>query len=138
MVVYWDASALVAVIGRAPGAQHYRAVGQQSGITTWWGTFVECASAIARRAREGTAPAQVAESYRMLHKLAAQWREIGCSEALRRAATRMLKMHALSAADAMQLGAALLAAHYEPGTVRFLSEDRQLTRAAEYEGFLVD
>lgn len=138
MVVYWDASALVAMLGRVPEASHYRVVAQQFRIVTWWGSFVECALAIARRAREGNAPSQVAEVYRMLEELSREWREIGAGERLRRAATRVLKIHALGAGDALQLGAALVAGDFEPHSVRFLTEDRQLKRAAEREGFVID
>lgn len=138
MVVYWDTSALVAILGRAPQASHYRGIARQYGVVTWWGTYVECVSAIARRAREGNAPTQVAEAYRMLDEMANEWREVGPSERLRRAAARVLKLHILSAADALQLGAALVAGGFEPPAVRFLTEDRQLQRAAEREAFVVD
>jgi len=70
VVVYWDTSALVAILGRAPQASHYRGIARQYGVVTWWGTYVECVSAIARRAREGNAPTQVAEAYRMLDEMA--------------------------------------------------------------------
>lgn len=138
MVVYWDTSAVVAILGRAAEAPHYREIARQHGVVTWWGTYVECASAIARRAREGHAPTQVAEAYRMLEELAQEWREIGPTEQLRRAAVRMVKLHIVSAADALQLAAAFVAGSFEPHAVRFLTEDRQLRRAAEREGFVVD
>ena len=137
MVNYWDASALVALLARGPAAASYRAVARESRIVTWWGTFVECASAVARRAREGSAPSQVAESYRMLEHLSQEWLEIEPSERLRRAATRALKVHALRAGDALHIGAAMLASHFEPAVLRFLTEDIQLKQAAEREGFVV-
>jgi predicted nucleic acid-binding protein len=137
VVNYWDASALVALLARGPAAPRYRAVARESRIVTWWGTFVECASAIARRAREGSAPSQVAESYRMLEHLAQEWLEIEPSEQLRRAATRALKLHTLCAGDALHIGAAMLASHFEPAVLRFLTEDAQLKQAAEHEGFIV-
>ena len=138
MVVYWDASALVSMLARGPAAESHRKTAQRFRIVTWWGTYIECASAIARHAREGSAPAQIAESYRLLEQLSKEWTEIQVSENLRRAAVRAAKNHELRAGDALQLGAATIASNFEPHTVRFLTEDNRLRRAAEREGFVVD
>lgn len=135
---YWDASALVAMLARSPAAASYRAIAAQSRIFTWWGSYVECACAIARRARDGSVPSQTAESYRMLELLAQDWREIQPSERLRRAALRVAKNHPLRAGDALHLAAALLSSGFEPHAVRFLTEDLRLKQAAEREGFVVD
>ncbi len=126
------------MLAKSPTSSKYRAAARQDGIVTWWGSFVECASSIARQAREGSAPAQIAESYRMLEELSRVWREISPSEQLRRAAIRALKSHALRAGDSFQLGAALLACGFEAHTARFRTEDGRLKQAAEREGFLVD
>jgi len=138
MVNYWDASALVAMLARGPLAAGYRAAAREFGVTTWWGSFVECAAAIARQAREGSAPAQIGESYRMLEELAREWQEVAPSERLRRAAIRVLKGHGLRAGDALQLGAALVVSGFEPHSVRFRTEDGQLKKAAEQEGFVIE
>ena len=126
------------MLARGPAAARYRIAARDFGIITWWGTYVECASAIARHAREGSAPSQIAESYRLLDQLSDEWREIAASEGLRRAAVRMAKNHTLRAGDALQLGAALIAAGFEPNAVRFLTEDARLKVAAEREGFVVE
>lgn len=133
---YWDTSALVSMIAREPGASRYRVLAEEAAIVTWWGTFVECAVAIARRAREGSAPAQVAECYRMLEQLSEQWLEVAPNEQLRRAATRIARSYPLRAGDAFQLGAAMVACCFEPHSARFITEDRRLRNAAEREGFL--
>ena len=125
------------MLARSPAAAAYRAIAGQSRVVTWWGSFVECACAIARRAREGSAPSQTAESYRMLDLLAQHWREIQPSERLRRTAIRVAKNHPLRAGDALHLAAALLASGFEPHSIRFLTEDRRLKQAAEREGFIV-
>lgn len=138
MVIYWDASAVVSMLARSPAAAQYRLTARDFGVTTWWGTYVECASAIARQAHEQSAPSQIAESYRLLDQLAEEWREVAPGERLRRAATRMARNHTLRAGDALQLGAALVASGFEPHAVRFLTEDRRLKQAAEREGFVVD
>jgi len=102
------------------------------------GAVVKCASAIARGAREGEARESTAAAYCNLTELLAQWKEIPASEPLRRAAMRLLRTQNLRATDAIHLGAALVASDFEPHTVRFFSEDRMLTEAAEREGFLIE
>ena len=137
MVTYWDASALVPLVVREATTELYTKIAKQTQIVTWWGSYLECTSAIARLARRGSAQAQVAESYRMLELLAGDWREIGSSEKLRRAAARTLKTHVLRTSDALQLGAAIIASGFEPHTARFVAEDKHLRQAADREGFVV-
>ena len=137
MVTYWDASALVPLVVREATTELYTKIAEETQIVTWWGSYLECTSAIARLARRGSAPAQVAESYRMLELLAGEWREIGSSEKLRRTAARTLKTHVLRTSDALQLGAAIIASGFEPHTARFVTEDKHLRQAADLEGFVV-
>ncbi len=138
MVIYWDASALIPLLLKEATSESHRKVARDNGIVTWWGSFIECASAIARRQREGTAPTQAAAARRMLDALAHEWREVSESEQLRRAALRALRSHPLRASDALHLGAALVASGFEPHSIRFRTEDSRLKAAAEREGFLVD
>lgn len=139
MVTYWDASALVPLIVREAKTAPYLRLAQRLSIVTWWGSYLECVSAIQWRVRQGlVAPPQTADSYRLLEELAGEWREVGESDQLRRAAARFLRIHELRTNDALQLGAAMVAGRFEPHQVRFLSDDRQLLRAAEKEGFAVD
>jgi len=138
VVNYWDTSALVSLLNKEPAAVRYERLARGQKITTWWGAFAECAAAIARLAREGSAPSQTAESYRMLEHLSREWLEIEPSEQLRRAATRMLKTYALRAGDALHLGAAMVASHFDPLVLRFLTEDTRLKNAAALEGFVVE
>jgi uncharacterized protein len=137
MVTCWDASALVPLVVREATTELYTKIAEETQIVTWWGSYLECTSAIARLARRGSAPAQVADSYRMLELLAGEWREIGSSEKLRRAAARTLKTHVLRTNDALQLGAAIIASGFEPHTARFVAEDKHLRQAADREGFVV-
>ncbi len=118
-MIYWDASArLPLLLKEAPSESH------------------RYASAIARRKREGTSPPQVADSRRMLDALLCEWRDVGRSEQLRRAALRALRSHPLCASDALHLGAALVASGFEPHSIHFRPWDRRLKAAAEREGFV--
>jgi len=137
MVTYWDASALVPLVAREATTELYTKIAEETQIVAWWGSYLECTSAIARLARRGSAPAQVAESYRMLELLAEEWREIGSSEKLRRAAARTLKTHVLRTSDALQPGATIIASGFEPHTARFVAKDKHLRQTADREGFVV-
>jgi len=137
MVIYWDASPISALLVGEPAATRYRHF-ENERIVTWWGTSLECISAIARRQREGAGAAIVAESYRRLQAMRDGWLEVHASESLHRTAVRLLKTHPLRAGDALQLGAALVASNFEAHSARFLTEDARLKQAAEREGFVVD
>jgi hypothetical protein len=50
---------------------------------------------------------------------------------------RLLRVHPLRAADALHLGAALVAAEDNPRTLPFVTLDDELALAAEREGFPV-
>lgn len=52
-------------------------------------------------------------------------------------AERMVRSHPLRAADALQLGAAIVAAEEEPTSLEFVTLDRRLAAAAAREGFQV-
>jgi predicted nucleic acid-binding protein len=107
-------------------------------IVTWWATRVECASALGRLRREGSLDeAGFGAALRRLTTYAAAWAEVEPSAAVRRTALRLLRVHPLHAADALQLAAALAAAHGDPSTLAFISGDPRLSAAADIEGFPV-
>ena len=107
-------------------------------IVTWWGSWVECASALNRRHREGGLDGEaLQESLHELTKFASGWLHIRSSSNMRQHALRLLRMHPLRAADAMQLAAALTAARGYPATLEVVSSDDRLSQAAQIEGFSV-
>lgn len=104
----------------------------------WWATGIECASAIARRERAevgGTATAR--DAYQTLDSLSSAWHEIAPSDALRDEARRLVRVHDLRAADALQLAAARVASDGSPATLPFVTLDERLALAARREGFPV-
>jgi predicted nucleic acid-binding protein len=138
-VRFWDTSAIVPLIlpsSRSTSAA--RLVREDPGVTVWWATHTECVSACARLEREGRlAPAGVTAALARLKALASQWLEVPPSAAVREQAGRLLRVHPLRAADALQLAAAIVAADHAPGSLPVVTEDARLRLAVEREGFTV-
>ncbi len=136
---YWDSSALVSLmIAEAATAERRALLGSDPEVVTWWGSSVECASAFHRINRERRLGAtRMLRSFGQLQALAAAWREVAPSERLRRRAVRLLGVHPLRAADALQLAAALRAAEEDPDLLEFVCGDARLAEAARREGFTV-
>jgi hypothetical protein len=70
-------------------------------------------------------------------ELAKSWDEVVDLFAVRARALSLLARHDLRAADAAQLGAALLAAEDHPASLTFVCLDDRLAAAAEREGLRV-
>ena len=99
---------------------------------------MECVSALARLEREGSlTPASMTRALQRLDGLANAWREVQPVTAVRQMAIRLLRVHPLQTADALQLGAAIVAAEDHPATMPIVTLDERLAQAAEREGFLV-
>lgn len=136
---FWDSSAVVPLlVEELTSGGMRRRLDEDREVLIWWGTPVECASALARREREGalTRP-EVARAEQRLRRLAESWLEVLPTDAVRSTARRLLRVHALRAADALQLAAALVAAEHEPVSLGVVVLDDRLAEAAEREGFLV-
>jgi len=58
-------------------------------------------------------------------------------ETVRLRARRLLEVHALRAADALHLAAALVATEERPSVLDFVTFDERLAEAAEREGFSI-
>ncbi len=107
-------------------------------MVVWWGTPVECTSAIARREREGSLDAAAASAMmQRLRAVADAWHEVLATDAVRDVAQRLLRVHPLRAADALQLAAALACAGGEPNSLAFVCLDSRLAEAAQREGLQV-
>ncbi len=136
---FWDTSALVPLLVPGPRTAHLDSLMRDDpAIAIWWGTPVECVSAIARLEREGrlSPPAAVVALAR-LDEAIPYWTEVPPTTKVRDQARRLLRVHPLRAADAFQLAAGLVCSTFEPKTMGFVSCDAQLTAAASREGFEV-
>jgi predicted nucleic acid-binding protein len=138
-VRYWDTSALVPlVITEAGTARARQWLRDDPDIVTWGWTLVEITSALERRARFGEISRdQRRDALARFRKLAADWDEIEDLLPVRQKALTLLARHPLRAADAAQLGAALLVAEDDPGSLTFVCLDDRLALAAEKEGLRV-
>jgi predicted nucleic acid-binding protein len=136
---YWDASAIVPLLVEEPRTADARAaLTEDAGIVTWWGTRIECTSAIARLERAAAlTPRQATQAIEVLRAIAAGWNEILPAEVVRETACRLLRVHPLRAADALQLAAATVMAGGRPARAGFVAFDDRLRDAAGREGFLV-
>jgi predicted nucleic acid-binding protein len=138
-VRFWDASAIVPLLIAEPTTRALQALAAQDPVMlVWWATPVECASAIARLERDGAAEeAAAAESFVRLNRLARVWHEVDPSDGVREAAIRLLRVHPLRSADALQLAAAFVAAERRPPSIEVVTLDDRLAAAARKEGFTV-
>jgi predicted nucleic acid-binding protein len=134
---FWDASAVAPLLIEEAESPRVRALYRQDPlIIAWWGTLIECASAIARCEREGRfSPSAAAETIARLRRLAEGWQEIQPEDHLREFAFRLLRVHSLRAGDALQLAAAVVAAEGRPSSLEFVCLDDRLADAAQREGF---
>lgn len=139
-MIFWDTSAIVPLVVKEATSPSIAELARTSTLLVWWGTAVECLSAVARRERDAVLASDEADqAKRRLDVLRGSWNEILPSEQVRENAERALLRHPLRAADALQLGAALRWAKNNPHGHRFHSLDRRLAEAARREGFeLVD
>lgn len=134
---YWDSSALLPLFVHEPNSAMVAALLERDvAVVTWWGTRVECASAIARLERESALDRVAA---RTLHARVAaatrEWSEVPAIEDVRTQAVRVLQTHRLRAADALQLAAAIVASDFAPRELPFVTLDVRLADAAAREGF---
>jgi uncharacterized protein len=136
---FWDSSAILPlIVEERTSDQASRYYDAFPGLVVWWGTSVECCSALARLERDGAIETHdLTRALRQLQTLQNEWNEVQPLDTVRTAAQRLLRLHALRAADALQLGAALVAADHKPQTWEFVCLDARLATAAEREGFAV-
>jgi len=136
---FWDTSAIVPLLVRENSTEAMQSLYRDdSALFVWWGTEVECISAIARVEREGMVSTSIVfKVINRLKLLSETWHEIQPVEEVRKIAKRFLRVHNLRAADALQLAAAFLAAEKDPSTMDLVCLDERLANAARKEGFSI-
>ena len=134
---FWDASALVSLLVQQSATDSVQAIrAGDPAFVVWWGTVVECDSAIARLKRMGALDEAGARRVRAsLDGLAETWIQVEPSDAIRSSARSLLARHELTSGDAFQLAAALHGLPSGDRPLEFVCLDRRLRQGAEHEGF---
>jgi predicted nucleic acid-binding protein len=136
---FWDSSAIIPLCLEEPLSGKLRGLAEKDeDLIVWWTTRVECISAVARRRREGGLTSEAERNIKAaLSALAAEWSEVLPAESVRERAARLLMVHALRAADALQLAAALIWTEEQTAGAEFVCLDQNLRESALKEGFIV-
>ena len=135
--MFWDTSAIIPILLPDPrSAAMTEALSGDREVTLWWGTPVECLSAIYRRHRETPVPAPLlTEALNRLRALVEDADTVSPTDDVRRRAGRLVGAHPLRAADALQLGAAPVWCEEQSHGEVFVCLDARLREAARREGF---
>ena len=136
---FWDSSAIIPLCLKERTSEAVKGLMKDDeNIVVWWTTYIECLSALSRRQREGVFTSGDATKVRaVLSALAAAWSEVQPTELVRLRAERLLSIHPLRAADALQLAAALVWAQETPRGLDFVCLDQNLRESSLKEGFFI-
>jgi predicted nucleic acid-binding protein len=138
-VRFWDSSAVVPLVVRQARSDAAEAwIREDLDAVTWTLTEVEVRSAIRRLVREGVLEESIAfVAEALAGDLLDRFHLVTDVERAKSIASRLLRLHALRAADALQLAAAVLWADDAPSRCIVHTFDRRLALAAQREGFRV-
>jgi hypothetical protein len=136
---FWDSSAIIPLCLKEKASEAVKGLMKDDeDIVVWWTTYIECLSALSRRQREGVfTSGDAAKARAVLSALAAAWSEVQPTEMVRVRAERLLSIHPLRAADALQLAAALVWAQETPRGLDFVCLDQNLRESSLKEGFSI-
>lgn len=137
---FWDTSAVVPLLVEEPRtAATATLFDEDRDFALWWATPVECASGLTRLVRERRLDEEGLDlAIARLDALLERGVTIEPCDAIRAESRRLLRVHPLRAADALQLAAAIELRG--PPTLRqqFVTYDERLALAARREGFSVN
>lgn len=136
---FWDTSSLIPLTVREETSDLTDQILREDlGIVVWWGTEVECVGAVAKKFREERfTSAERDEALERLGVLMNNWTEIQPTNEIRIRAERLMFLHQLRTADALQLAAALHWCGDDARAAELVSQDKRLRTAARREGFTV-
>ncbi|MEO7683152.1 MAG: PIN domain-containing protein [Gemmatimonadaceae bacterium] len=136
---FWDTSAVVPlVITQAASGKADRWYAEDPDIAMWTLTTVEITSALWRLRREESLTEDAARAAELrTEEVASASFIVADVDSVKSIAARLLRVHALRAADALQLAAALVWAGARPDGKTLHTLDDRLALAAGREGFTV-
>ena len=136
---FWDSSAILPLVLDEPASDVVRRIlARDASVAVWWSTPVECMAGLARVLRARRIDESEFDGLAVrLGSFMSKADEIGPSQLVRETAKRILGMHPLRAADALQLAAAIVWAGQPSAKHGFVCLDRRRREAAVIEGFRV-
>ena len=136
---FWDSSALVALaLPERPSVACSDVYREDTDVLVWALSPVGVLSALYRRQRDGELSDEaLTVAMASFDQLRGTWSEVLDVEVVRSRAERVIAVHRVRAADALQLAAALVACDEQPRRIPFVSLDQRLNGAARLEGFTV-
>lgn len=131
---FWDTSAIIPILVEEQGSEIVDKIfSADSEMIVWWGTSIECVSAISRLERENKLSSdEQGVIIARLNNLRQYWREIQATPLVKQLAERILQVHPLRSQDAQQLAACLIA--NQDTQIEFVTLDQRLAVAARKEG----
>lgn len=137
---FWDSSAIVPLLVlEKETEQCIKTFQSDQGVLVWTMSKVEVFSALCRRFREGALKeVDFYSAKKRMNDFFDMAFEIISVPKVKDRALRLLQVHHLRAADAMQLAAVLVASQEDPSRMPIMSFDDRLTMAAKREGFTVN
>jgi len=139
-MIFWDSSAVIPLLVSESDTQlRLRQLEKDPIIVVWWGTRVECMSALCRLRRESfLEESNMRDAVVRLHRLEQGWVEVQPAREVKSETDRLLEDYQLRVADSLQLASAIIVRGSCPTRMTFLTGDRRLAQAAKSEGFDLD
>jgi len=136
---FWDSSALIPLFAAQTQTERVSQFFAKYRIAVWWSTAVEIVSGLTRVERMGEIDHdEFLVGKQLAQTVAATWVSIRPSERIAAEACSLFEAHPLSAADALQLAAALEWCEGKPHGNVFLTFDKRLREAAGLAGFTLE
>ncbi|MFZ0241060.1 MAG: type II toxin-antitoxin system VapC family toxin [Desulfobacterales bacterium] len=137
---FWDSSAIIPLLVlEKESAYCIDALRADGDILIWTMTHIEVFSALCRRLREGSlGPEAFDAAKKRTRDLLESAFEVVTIEKVEHRALRLLQVHPLRAADALQLAAVLVATEENVSRLPIMCFDDRLITAARLEGFEVN
>jgi predicted nucleic acid-binding protein len=136
---FWDSSALVTLHVEQELTNQTRSLyASDPEVVAWALSDVEMRSALRRLEREGRLVGRaLADAIARVDALWESVHVVQLTDGVKARAKRLLAAHALRAADALQLAAALVVVDDDPTGHEFVCTDERLSASAAREGFVV-
>lgn len=137
---FWDSSALVPLVVSEKETDFcMKTLLQDQEMLIWCLSKLEIMSALCRQLRDKTLGGpEFQKAKSRVNDFIDRAYEVKAIEKVRQRALRLLEVHTLRAADACQLGAALVASQEDPERLAMVCFDQRLIKAATKEGFVIN